>query len=454
MMMRVLGVAAGAWLLVSGCERSSLQDKPAAAVSGRPAAPAVSTLASPAPSALGENPTLNDYLARALADNPGLAAAEKQWRAALERVPQARALPDPSLSYRAAVAKDMRTHEVTVEQMLPWFGKRDLRAAVAQEEAEAARQRYEAERLKLVNEVKQAYYEYYYLSRSISVVRENRDLVKYLEDVALARYRAATAGHPDVIRAQVELGKLEDQLRTLEDSRGAAAARLNAALARPVQAPLPWPGPIAEEPVDVPDEQALAWLREANPELKGLDRDVARERQAVELAKKDFYPDLGVGVGYMNQREIMEGSEDHMVVAMLSVTLPIWRDKYAAGVREGESRHEAAVKMRADRENRLAAELKTALYQLRDARRKISLYRDTLIPKAKQAFEATQAAYRAGSVNFADLVDAERVLLEFQLQYERALADHAQRLAEVERLVGREVPRTPAAAPAKEPQGK
>jgi len=427
---------------------------PAASAASAPAkAPPAPATTSPAGAssrpALTEDSTADDYVAFAEAANPGLQAAHARWQAAQQRAPQARSLDDPKLSYTAAVSKDMRIHEVTVEQMFPWFGKLDLRAAVAEEEANAARQTYEAQRVKLAYQVKQAYYEYYYLSRSIEAVRGNRDLVKYLGDVALAKYRTAGASQPDVIRAQVELGKLDDQLRTLEDSRGAAAARLNALLVRPMDTPTPWPKAVPEEKFDVPDPEILAWLHESNPELKGLDHEIVREKQAIALAEKDYYPDIGIGIGYMNNVERMEGSDDHMVVGMISVTLPIWREKYAAGVREAQLRHEAALKMRGDRENMLAADLKMATFGLRDATRKTALYRDTLLPKARESLQSVEAAFRTGSANFVDLVDARRTLLEFQLMYERSLVDHAVRLAEIEMLVGRPLPRKGEALPSK-----
>jgi len=442
-----LGALAGSALLISfiGCARTA--DRPEAGWGPAPAAAAPAK--EEAASLLPENPALADYLAYAEAHNPGLAAARARLDAARERIPQAGALDDPRLSYMAAVAKDMRTHQVTVEQMFPWFGKLDLRTAVAREEVAAAQQAYEAQRLKVAYQVKIAYYEYYYLARSIDVFRDNRDLVKYLSEVSLAKYRTATAGHPDVIRAQVELGKLDDQWRSAEDLRGASAARLNAALGRSADAPVPWPAAIAEERVEVPDAEVLAWLVQASPELKELDHEIAREGHAIELARKDYWPDVGLGLGYMNQREIMEGSEDHMVVGMISVTLPIWRDKYAAEVREAEARRLAARHMRDDRQNMLAADVKMALYNLRDASRKINLYRDTLVPTAKESLKATEAAYRTGTANFVDLVDGERMLLEFRLMQERALTDHAARLAELEMLVGREMPRA-AATPAKD----
>ncbi|MCX5677429.1 MAG: TolC family protein [Planctomycetota bacterium] len=429
-------VLTASFLLLAGCggpaARPPHGDPPSAAS------------AQPAPAAradLPENPTLADYLALAASNNPGLAAADAKWKAAAERVPQAKSLDDPRLSYRTALSQDMRTHEVVVEQMFPWFGKLDLRAAVAQQEAEAARQQYEAQRLKVVYQVKNAYFEYYYLARSIDTVKQNRDLVKSLGDISLARYKAGTGGYQDVTRAQVELGKLEDQVRTLEDSRGAAAARLSAVLGRPLGAPLPWPQAISEGEIETAsDEKVLEWLAAASPELRALDHEIARERTSIDLAKKDYWPDVGLGVGYMNQVQQMINSDDHMVVGMVSVTLPLWREKYAAGVREAEFRHDAALKMRADRANMLVADVKLALYQMRDAQRKRVLYRDTLIPKAKESLQATEAAFRAGQANFVDLVDARRTLLEFQLMAERMLADHAQRAAELEMLVGKELP--------------
>ena len=437
-------VAAASFVSVAGCggpaARPPRGDVPAAA----PATAAAPAQTAPAARPdLPETPSLADYLAVAASNNPGLAAAEAKWKAAAERVPQAKSLDDPRITYRTGLGTGMRQHEVVIEQMLPWFGKLDLRAAVADEESQAARRQFDVQVLKVAYQVKNAYYEYYYLARAIDLARQNLDLIKGLGDIALARYKAGSGGYQDVTRAQVELGKLDDRVRTLEDSRGAAAARLNAAMNRPIEAALPWPKAIPEgEGGAASDEQVLAWLAAASPELKAMDHDIARERTSIELAKKDYWPDVGLGVGYMNQVQRMIGSDDHMVVGMVSVTLPIWREKYAAGVREAELRHEAALKMRADKANMLGADVKMALYQMRDAQRKMVLYLGTLIPKAKESLQATEAAFRTGQANFVDLVDGERTLLEFQLMYERMLADHAQRAAELEMLVGKELPRT------------
>jgi outer membrane protein TolC len=125
----------------------------------------------------------------------------------------------------------------------------------------------------------------------------------------------------------------------------------------------------------------------------------------------------------------------------LSMNIPIWRGKYAAGEREARARYLAAVSARAQQENTLTSAVQRTLFEHRDAKRKIALYRDVLIPKAEESIRSTETAFRAGAASFLEMVDAERSLLEFELSFERALANRAQRLAELEMLVGRTLPR-------------
>lgn len=433
---------------------------------------------------LDESSSLGDYLAYAALNNRGLEAAFNRWKAALERVPQEKSLPDPRFTYRYFIREvETRTgpqeQAFGLSQLFPWFGKLELRGSVAAEAAKVTRQRYENEKLQLFFEVKDAFYEYYYLGRAIDVVRENAELVEYLESVARARYKTASAGHPDVIRAQVELGKLEDQLRSFQDLLVPVVARLNAVLNRPTSAELPLPRAISNERQTFTDGQVLRWLTQGSPVLKALDHQIEQERHAVALAKKSYYPDFTFGVdytdigsavrpngqGFGNPAALRSASriaggmgdlidsyaigksfrpggrqsdsgKDVWMVSM-SMNVPIWRGKYAAGEREARARYLAALSARAQQEYSLTADVQRKLFEHRDAGRKITLYRDVLIPKAKESIRSTETAFRAGSASFLDLVDAERSLLEFELSFERALANRAQRLAELEMLVGR-----------------
>ncbi len=209
---------------------------------------------------LTEKSALADYLAYAALNNPGLEASFNRWKAAVERVPQVRSLPDPRFTYQYYI-REVETRvgamrqSFTLAQMFPWFGKLALRGDAATEAARAQQQVYEGAKLKLFYQVTDAYYEYYYLRQAIGVVEENIGLVKNAEAVARARFKVGAARHPDVIRAQVELGKLEDRLETLQDLRVPVVARLNAALNRPPAAPLPWPGDIVEQQFEIERHQ-------------------------------------------------------------------------------------------------------------------------------------------------------------------------------------------------------
>jgi len=399
---------------------------------------------------LNNESTLSDYLAYAALNNPGLEAAFNRWKAALERIPQARSLPDPRFNY-AYFIREVETRvgpqeqKVGIAQMFPWFGKLQLRGGVALEAANAERQRYEAAKLKLFYRVKKAYYEYYYFGRAISITEENVQLMSDLEAVARTKYTAGAPTYAAMIKAQVELGKLEDRLRTLRDIVSPVVAELNAAMNRSSNAPIPIPRVIPEERVAVSNEQLLDWLKEDNPELKEVDFTAAKNKAAVDLAKKDYFPDITVGLEYIDtDSALMPDTRDSSkdpVIGMLSVNLPIWRDKYRAAEREARARYEASLNEREDRENSLLANLEMALYGFREAERKIDLYRNALVPKANQSFEVTQQAYETGKADFLDLIDAQRILLELKLSHERALANRAQKLAEIEMLVGREIPR-------------
>jgi cobalt-zinc-cadmium efflux system outer membrane protein len=408
---------------------------------------------------LTDDATLSDYLAYAALNNPGLEAAFNRWKAALEKVPQARALDDPRFTYGYYI-KEVETragpqrHKFELSQMFPWFGKLDARGDIALEAAHTARQRYESEKLKLFFEVKDAYYEYYYLSRAIAITEEHKRLITYLESIARTNYSAGITSYGDLMKTQVELGRFEDRVLTLRDFRNPLTAKLNQALNRPFNHTLPYPQAIPQESAAFTDDQLIASLRESNPELKAIDSTIAQEKASIDLAKKNYFPDLTLGVEYINTNPALEPPANpetgevprvkddgkDPVIAKFAINLPIWFNKYSAGEKEARLRHVAALSERRDRENSLIVDLKMELYNFRDAERKIDLYRDTLVPKAKQTFTVIQKAFTGGKTDFLDVVDAERTLLEFELSYERALSDRAQRLAKLEELIGQEIP--------------
>jgi outer membrane protein, heavy metal efflux system len=408
----------------------------------------------PDAAALPEGARLDDYVQYAMKNNPELEAAFYQWRTALEQVPQVRTLPDPMASFSIVLDQVEREAEYmgeryTLSQTFPWFGKLSLEGEMAVAMADAAAQQLEAVRLQLIDRVSRAHAEYVYAHRAVGIARENSALLVRLESVTREMFRGGLANLSEVSRAQMEIGRLDDQVRSLEDLLEVAAAELNAALGRPAHASLPavtdmsaTPSPQAVSALpEFSDQQWLSLARQHNPQLAAARHQTQQQRQAVARARRNYYPDITVGVEYARDGSarvaMMDGGGADMLAVMFSVNLPIWRGKYDAGVREMQARHDAVNRDLEGQANRLEADLKVALYTYRDSLRKMALYGDTLRPLAQQTLSTTEAAYRTGNAGFSDLIDAQRVLLEFSLAHERAAADHAGAIARIQALVGR-----------------
>ncbi|MBW1850497.1 MAG: TolC family protein, partial [Deltaproteobacteria bacterium] len=399
---------------------------------------------------LNENASLDDYVLYAMLNNPGLRAAFDRWKAALEKMAPARTLPDPRFTY-ANYIKEVETrvgaqeHKFGLAQTFPWFGKLDLRGEMVLQAAQAEHQRYEAAKLDLIFRVKNIYYEYGYLAQAINIAKDNVTLLTHFESVARAKYRGGAGLQSAVIKVQVELGKLEDRLRSLQDLTRPIVAKLNFFLNRPSHLPLPLPKALPAEKHDVADKELFSLLRAENPSLKVLDFMAAKEDFAIKLAEKNFFPDMTLGVDYIDtsSRSDMDPKDNGKdpVIAKLSINVPIWHQKYNAIGKEAKARRRAFLRDRKEKENLLIADLEMALYQLRDADRKINLYGDTLLPKAEQNVKINLLAFTSEKASFLDLIDSQRILLGFQLERKRALADRAQKMAEIEMLTGGDIER-------------
>jgi cobalt-zinc-cadmium efflux system outer membrane protein len=237
---------------------------------------------------------------------------------------------------------------------------------------------------------------------------------------------------------------LEDKLKAVEELRRPIVARLNAVLNRRSDDVLPWPGQDLSSPADVDRAQLFDALKQQNPQLRAIDFDAVSAQSRVELAKKRFYPDLGVGMDWIDTGDaVMPGVADSgkdPVILMFSMNLPIWRKSYGAAELQARAAARRVSHQRQDTENNLIARAERVLYDYEDSGRKARLYGGTLVPKAEELVGASEAAYSAGTIDFLSLIDAEQTLLRFRLQHERALTNRNQRLAELETLVGGELP--------------
>jgi outer membrane protein, heavy metal efflux system len=385
--------------------------------------------------------TLRDYLEYAESHNAGLKSSYQQWQMALEQVPQAKALPDPQVNYGYYTQQsDMQMRQMAgVMQEFPWFGKIDARTEAAMKEASAVQQKYQANRLALFKEVKEGFYEFTYLAGAIDIAEENLELMRHFEEVAQIKHMTAEASHPDVIRAQVETAKLEDVLRGLGQLREPTVSRLTTALNLPADTNLPWPKTEEFNATELNYERLVSILRQKNPELASLNYEAMAARSKIALAEKNFYPDIGVGVEWTQFEKSGGNSGRDSVALVFQMNLPLWRDSYSAGERQARAKKASIEQQKIDTENIILTKASQAHYEYRDSIRKIRLYQDTLIPKGRELLRASEAAYREGKIDFLSLIDAQRMLLEYHLSLQRAIADNQQKLAALEMLAGTEL---------------
>lgn len=409
----------------------------------------LSVRASQQPSDTNDLHLLPDYLRYASLNNAELKAKFEEWKAALEQIPQAKALSDPKFTYSYFIEEvetrvGPQKQKFGIMQVFPWFGKIQARTDMAAAKAQSARQRYETTKLKLFRQVKEAFYEFTYLATAIDIAKQNLELLQHFEEVARTKYLTATAIHPDIIRVQVELAKLEDILKSLEQLREPTVAKLNSVLNRPINAKLVWPEKSQPENVPLDRQHIIQALKRANPELAELSWEIQAAKSSVKLAKKKFYPDIGVGLDWIQTDGAVSpgvrGSGDDPVILMFSMNIPLWQGKYKAAERQAKANVRKIQGQRADIENKILSRAFEVLYDIEDSQRKTHLYGDVLISKAQELVQASETAYQAGAVDFLSLIDAQRMLLKYELAYERAVTNNQQKIAELEMLVGMELP--------------
>jgi outer membrane protein TolC len=264
-------------------------------------------------------------------------------------------------------------------------------------------------------------------------------LLRQLEPVVQRRVETG-APQAELLQLQVEIGKVEDQLAGLQRYRPALSARLAALLHGPRLGVLPWPElPVPDEPA-VPDEVTLRERLAANPELTALAERVAAAVAQQEAAELETVPDLTVGVDWFDTGAArmpgVAGSGDDPWAVSLGMNLPIYRGRYSAMVAEAEQVREAANQSYHARADQLHADFRMALYRLDDAARQIALYREELLPRARQALELTSTAYRGGVASLLDVIDRERALIAFDQAFWRAATEWGKARADLEALCG------------------
>lgn len=388
------------------------------------------------PSELGLAGLIQEVLVR----NPEIQAARKQWEAVGYRIRQAQSLDDPILSVQlwnvpqtVNVAQAQNTI-FGLSQSFPFPGKLDLKGEVASRSAEMAEQVLHAKERELVARVKQAYYELFLSHKAIQIHHEQVELLGQVVELTTAKFRAGKGSQADVLKAQVELSLLFQQLPVLEQRRQTAEAMLNTLLDRDSASPLGIP----QEPSQVPLDITLADLHRLalsdRPELKAAELAVQRNERSHALAQRQYYPDFNVAVQRFQNFQANDGFGAYVA---MSIPFAFWtKPKHDAGVQEAAAAVSAARAQHHTLENLTRFQINDLLAKLRATDQAATLYHTTILPQAEQSLEAARAGYRAGKAGLVDLIDTQRAWRGFQLEYFKALVDRQHRLAELEQVVG------------------
>ena len=390
--------------------------------------------------------TLQELVAIALRRNPAIEGAVAQTQAQRARVPQAKALPDPMFSggWMGSIVPFKVEHGfapsfrgLSVQQKIPYPGKRRLRGEIADRQAEAASWKAEGVRRQVVAQVKVAYYQYFYYTKAIEITRKNKDLLEKLEQIAEARYRVGKGIQQDVLRAQVEVSRVDQQLIVLQQQEATAKARLNTLLYRDPEAGLPAPAPFTPTNFSV-GLPALYQLAHANDTVLEQDRRVVEGgRDAVKLAQKSYEPDFAVTYTYQQRPDLQDSNG-----VMVGINIPIfYRHKQREKVIEASHELIGERKSLDERRTTLNYEIKQQYLAAEAAQKLMNLYSKAIVPQSSLALESSMSAYEVGKVDFQSMLDNFTYVLDYEVDYYRELSQYQSALAQLEPLVGRELTR-------------
>jgi outer membrane protein TolC len=383
--------------------------------------------------------TLEALVKDALEKNQELEAARRKWEAAKQKIPQARALPDPMFGVDLERHGTQRVFtysdaEWMIRQQFPWFGKRGLRAKVEEQNAAMAFQEYLAKGLKVAATVKQSYYDIFQRRAELDINLRMQKLLTEMVEIASAKYATGKIPQTDLLKAQTELSKLLEEEFDKKRALAKAETELNQALNRPAQSPLKLDFDVRISFLKNSLEELQGVALQNRPELRARKSSLDSAQSSVELAKQEYRPDFEVR---LEARQFNGEARFREYDTAIFINIP-WgnRAKRDAGIREAEQMREMA---RADLEamkTNTLAEVKKLYDGIRTMEHHYELYQKRLIPQARATMDSARGAYVADKGNFLDLLDAQRMLLDLEMQQYHHIAELQRLRAQLEAVLG------------------
>lgn len=321
-------------------------------------------------------------------------------------------------------------------QEVPFWGKRDLKREIAEAGARKAAILKKQVENDLIAKVKAAYAEYHQAHLTIDLARDLKARMTTLSKLSSARYGQGLGKQQDVTRAEVERSALEAEIVRMQGERAKARTKINRLLARPVGAPL------VEAPASrpLPPLEALnldsliGRAQSANPDILAQQAAIEGADKNVNLAERNWYPDVEVGVGAVRRQGELDSYE-----FMVTSSVPLQWGLRTSEIGEAKSMAAAARMRREARANELGNEVADAWISLKNAREVETVLRESQVPQAEIGFQAASKGYELGRTEFIDVLTAEQQLWRSNIELIKVRFEQQIRMAELEKLVGGEL---------------
>ena len=388
---------------------------------------------------------LADLLQEAEKNNPQIEAARQGWQAAKQVPTQVSTLPDPQFTlqhlsvgsprpFAGYTNSDFAYIGLGVSQDIPYPGKLKLRGEIAKREADVSQQQVESVRRAVLSEVKAVYFQLAYLSKTLTILESDGELLKQVEQAADARYRSGMGTQQDVLQAQLQKTKLVREIAMHHLEVGKLEARLKQLLNRAQDSPDIEPSDLAESPLLQSYDELLSAAKAQNPELAGAQKMIDKLSLQVDLAHKDFYPDFNVQ--YMWQRTDPSQFRAYYLLSF-GVRVPIYRSRkqkpelVQAQTEELRARSEFEAQSQ-----QIASELRAQYVITQQTSEILKIHREGLAPLARAEFQAGLASYQSNKQDFQAALTAFLDVLRLDEEYWQSLADYETAIGRLEQITG------------------
>lgn len=386
--------------------------------------------------------TLTDYYGVAADNNPELKAKYKEFEASLQKLPQVSSLPDPNLSLGYFISPvetrvGPQNMKFSLTQMFPWFGTLKAQKNVAALLADSKHQAFLNTKNQLFSQVAAVYYPLYELQNLKIIEQENIKILESYQKIASAKFENGKGNLVDILRVDIMIKDAQTNLEILNKKEPALTSWFNSILNRKYNEQVVVSKEI--ELVELPLQYRKDSISQ-NPLLIELDLKKQASNAAIEVARKQGLPKLGVGVDYVIVDKGMNNSTDSgkdVIMPMVTLSLPIFRKKYTAATSEAKLMEESYSFQKAAVENKLNGTYYKLVFELEKEKDLLHLYSNQLVTLSK-SLNLLFSYYSNANKDFEEVLRMQQELLKYKKLKLASTSAFYVKLAELDYLTAKQ----------------